>query len=97
MLGINCWFEYTIVQKIAIKRFAPGPAKATHSIFFLGFRKLEKLTGTGFAQPININPEVNANIGITILPIKSICLMGLRVNLPCLKAVLSPNLWAKNA
>ena len=61
MLGTNCWFEYTIVQKIAIKRFAPGPAKATHSISFLGFRKLEKLTGTGFAQP-KIKPACKKNM-----------------------------------
>ena len=78
MLGTNCWFEYTIVQSIAIIRFAPGPAKATHSISFLGFRKLEKLTGTGFAQP-KIKPacKKNNNAGKIIVPSESMCLKGI--------------------
>ena len=52
-----------IAQKTAMTKFEAGPAAATHSMSFLGLRKAPKLTGTGFAQPNKIPPNMTVKAG----------------------------------
>ncbi len=76
----------------AIKIFVMGPEIPTQIMSFFGFLNLEKLTGTGFAQPKIIGELVRKrNNGKIIVPNKSTCLMGLRVNRPRSFAVGSPS------
>jgi len=52
----------------------------------LGDLSALKLTGTGLAQP-KIKPEVKyKNAGTKIVPTGSICLIGLRVKRPIIRA-----------
>ena len=84
-------------MRIANRKFDKGPANETIASSLKGLLNWDLFTGTGLAHPINIKPEENASIGITILPIRSICFKGFNVSLPILKAVLSPNLNAEYA
>ena len=68
-------------------KFETGPARATIYRLFLPLMRFSIITGTGFAHPIPIRRMAK-------VPIKSKCLSGLRVSLPCLCAVLSPNIRA---
>lgn len=87
----------TIKKKIAKIKFETGPAAETNASSFNGSFKFLLLTGTGFAQPINANPEANAMIGIRTLPTKSKCFIGFNVSLPKSFAVESPFLFATKA
>lgn len=81
-------------KNIATIKFVAGPAKETLSIPHFWSLKLYGFTGTGFAQPkIGPLPAVNTSKinGKIIVPNGSICLIGFRVNLPSLLAVVSPN------
>ncbi len=66
-----------------------GPAKETRKLLFLLLMR-EKLTGTGFAHPKTPNPLNEVKIGTIIVPTKSMCETGFKVNLPAFFAVSSP-------
>lgn len=78
----------------ASKKLLKGPAKPTNPYCFLGFLRLNGLTGTGLAIPKTGAPERNKINGNKIEYIGSICRSGFRVNLPASLAVVSPNLSA---
>lgn len=60
------------LKNIARHIFAKGPAKPTKMISLLGFLKLRKFIGTGFAQPkINLEPKINKDNGKIIVPNRS--------------------------
>ena len=83
------------VQIKAIIKFETGPAKATIAISCKGLLKFLGSTGTGLAQPkIKPVPVINNKPGTIIVPNKSTCLTGFKVNLPNLDAVLSPYFFA---
>ena len=84
---------------MAIAKLASGPAPATQNMSRFGLRRLPKFTGTGFAQPkMNAglpNLASNSSIpGTSIVPTKSMCLIGLAVTRPSIQAVWSPNILA---
>jgi hypothetical protein len=87
----------TIKKRIAKIKFENGPAKDTIASSLNSLRKFFLFTGTGFAQPIKANPEAKEAKGISIVPTRSACFIGLRVSLPWSFAVLSPYLDAVNA
>lgn len=61
------------LKNIARHIFAKGPAIPTKRISLLGFLKLKKFTGTGFAQPkITLEPKINKDNGKIIVPNRSI-------------------------
>ena len=62
---------------VASSRLVIGPAAATQIMSRFGLRRLLKLTGTGFAQPIPMTM-------IMRVPMISRCLRGFRVSLPSL-------------
>ncbi len=62
-----------------------GPANEIIAKSLLGLDKFKEFTGTGFAHP---NPATNKSI----VPIGSKCAKGLKVSLPDIFAVGSPNL-----
>ncbi|MNN87540.1 hypothetical protein D3C81_2051080 [compost metagenome] len=75
-------------QRIAISRFAAGPASATHSMSRLGRRKRPKSTGTGFAHP-NSMPGLPSSLdanrmtpGTSKVPTGSIWRAGFRLMRP---------------
>ena len=80
----------------AIITFVAGPAAETKAESRLGFLKLWKFTGTGFAVPkINAPFEnIKSIIGTMIVPMGSMCAIGFSVSLPIIFAVGSPNLFA---
>ncbi len=84
----------TKTQKIAMIKLEAGPAAATHNMSFLGLFKLAKLTGTGLAQPNKMPPNIKVKAGNKMVPIGSICLIGLRVIRPIFSAVKSPKYFA---
>jgi hypothetical protein len=86
-----------ILDMNARAKFVRGPAAETHIISLLGFLRLKKLTGTGFAYP-NIMGELlkMRRSGKMIVPNISIWTNGFRDNLPICLAVGSPNLLATN-
>jgi hypothetical protein len=85
------------INNNANKKFENGPTNETIASPILLLKKLFGFTGTGFAQPIKAIPDENEASGIKTVPIKSICLSGLRDNLPTFFAVGSPILYAKSA
>lgn len=93
--GINLQI---IANTVAMARFANGPARATlASPYFLSLKRLG-LYGTGLAQANkNEDPEKSIISGTKSDPKTSICLIGLKVNLPASLAVVSPNLKAAKA
>ena len=80
----------------AKKKLLAGTASATNTMPHLGFIRLLKLTGTGFAKPnINRPPEPkSSNAGNKIVPKGSICLKGLKGTRPRRLAVSSPSFKA---
>ncbi len=92
-----------MIKNLRIKRlmtarmtFVIGPAAAEIAISLLGSLKFIGLIGTGFAYPKTNCPPVKTNNikGIIIVPIRSICAIGLSVSLPINLAVGSPSLFA---
>lgn len=76
-------------------KFVSGPASATSAISFLPSRSMRGLTGTGFAAPnTRGEPDNIRSNGTTILIIGSMWGIGLRVSLPAMRAVGSPNFSA---
>jgi hypothetical protein len=84
--------------RIARRIFVIGPAAAEIAISLLGSLKFMGFMGTGFAYPKTNWPfeKINSITGMIIVPIKSICTMGLSVSLPINLAVGSPSLFATN-
>ena len=85
----------TQAHSSACTKFDPGPAAATQIMSRLGWRRLPKFTGTGFAQP-NMNGRrpssaAAARPGTSIVPIGSMCFIGFSVTRPSIQAVRSPN------
>ena len=72
-------------------RLVAGPARATSTDWFRGWRSRLMLTGTGLAQP-KMGLCVRASTtGTRIDPTGSMCLIGLRVSRPARLAVSSPH------
>jgi len=90
----NGKFIFKIKLKIKARIiFAKGPATPTKIISLLGFLKLRKFIGTGFAQPkMTFESKINKDNGKITVPNRSICAKGLNVSLPCIFAVGSPSL-----
>lgn len=63
------------------------PAAETNSSPCLKLVKFKGLTGTGLAHPKSLAPVSNETSGNRIVPIRSICGMGLRVKRPAFSAV----------
>jgi len=57
---------------------------------FFGWRRREKLTGTGLAQPKRKPASIKLIAGTRIVPTRSMCLSGLSVMRPAAAAVMSP-------
>jgi hypothetical protein len=72
-----------MAQTTSCARLEAGPAAATHNMSFLGWRRLLKLTGTGFAQPNMKGESASVTIGSTIVPTRSMCFTGFSVTRPC--------------
>ena len=94
----------SIEAAIAIEKLEAGPADATRALSLLGLAKFKGLTGVGLAQP-KIKPgllcaskgKVIKSNGTKMVPIGSICAVGLSVTLPSSLAVGSPSRLAKYA
>jgi hypothetical protein len=81
------------LKDIAKIIFAKGPAIPTKTISLLGFLKLKKFIGTGFAQPkITLEPKIAKDKGKIIVPNISMWARGENVRRPDIFAVGSPSL-----
>jgi hypothetical protein len=72
----------TSPQTSACTMLEPGPAPATQNMSRFGWRRLLKLTGTGFAQPKKMPPRTSEMSGKTMVPMGSMCLAGFSVTRP---------------
>ena len=71
-----------------------GPAAAMSIMSFIGFLRLNGLTGTGFAHPKKAPPKKVPSSGSNIVPMASICTAGLSDMRPKFFAVGSPSISA---
>src|SRR5207244_11931723 len=78
----------------AARKLLTGPATEVRTSSTPGFLKLRGFTGVGFAQPNTGMCANKAIAGSKIVPIGSMCLMGLRVMRPSMLAVGSPRRFA---
>src|SRR5690348_265422 len=97
--AVSAVIQATAIQMSAINRLAPGPAAATQAMPTRGCLKFCGVMGTGLAQPNrNVLPvmlfRISSIPGISTVPTGSMCLMGLRVRRPSIRAVGSPSLLA---
>ena len=83
----------------AIAKFEKGPAKVIRISSLLLVFEFGNETWTGFPQPIIEKPGLAKiiNIGMSIVPQRSIWDLGSRVTLPCCLGSGSPNLSATHA
>ena len=90
----------TMVITSANSRFDRGPAAEVSMIpVFMRMRRVKftGVIGTGLAQPKKGAPLVNPTMGISRVPIGSMCGRGLSVRRPCRAAVSSPSFMAVQA